>query len=170
MTRPVDTRVTSGGAAGWSTRGSTGPLESSTTVAGTWVSLRPASSGDYPALFRWRSLLEANLLNFNRRIATYEEFVGELDRLLPVSTLLLVRDNQLGAPIGFVLGYHVNPWDGWMFVGAHVEKSFRYRGHGGEAIPLGLDAVFRMFPIRMVYTEVYDYAGPLLRAGNCARL
>lgn len=138
-------------------------LDQAVTVIGRWVTLRPIGREDYPVFFRWRSTLEVNLLNFNRRIASYEEFVAELERLMSTSALFLVRDNQLGVPIGYVLGYHLNPWDGWMFVGAYIEKEFRYRGHGGEATLLGLDIAFRQFPVRMVYTEVYDYAGPLLR-------
>src|SRR2546425_6255888 len=112
------------------------------TLAGRWVSLRPAAREDYPTVFRWRSSTDVNLLNFGRRVASYEEFVAEFERLLPSSVFSLVHENKLGRPIGFVLGYNVNQWDGWMFVGAYLEEGFRYRGHGGEAILLGLDFPF----------------------------
>jgi RimJ/RimL family protein N-acetyltransferase len=139
------------------------PHFAAAAISGRWVTLRPVGRDDYPHFFRWRSTTEINLLNFNRRIASYEEFVGELERLIPTSALFLVKDNRLGVPIGYTLGYHLNPWDGWMFVGEFIEKEFRYRGHGGEATLLGLEVAFRHFPVRMVYTEIYEFAAPLFR-------
>jgi RimJ/RimL family protein N-acetyltransferase len=133
------------------------------TVTGRWVSLRPAGHEDYPAIFRWRSSTDVNLLNYGRRVASYEEFVLEIERLIQSSVFLVVRENKLGRPIGFVLGYNLNQWDGWAFVGAYVEEPYRLRGHGGEATLLGIDFAFRRFPLRMIYTEIYEFAQPLLR-------
>jgi RimJ/RimL family protein N-acetyltransferase len=130
---------------------------------GAWISLTAADQADYPVFFHWRCSHDINLLNFGRRVASYEEFVGELERLIQSSVLFIVRDNQLGVPIGFLCGYNHNPWDGWMWVGAYIEAPFRYRGHGGEASLLGLDFLFRQFPLRMVYTEIYEFARPLLK-------
>jgi RimJ/RimL family protein N-acetyltransferase len=138
-------------------------LDDVSTITGRWVSLRPAGHEDYPVLFRWRSSSDVNLLNFGRRVASYEEFVLELERLIQSSALLIVKENKLGRPIGFVLGYHVNQWDGWMFVGAYLEEPYRMRGHGGEASLLGIDFSFRHFPLRMIYTEIYEFAEPLRR-------
>jgi RimJ/RimL family protein N-acetyltransferase len=133
------------------------------TVVGSWVQLEPVSRESYRLLFDWRSELEVNLLNFGRRVATFDEFVGEIERLLQASVFFLVRERRMGAPIGFLCGYNHNPWDGWMWVGAYIEEPFRYRGHGGEASLLGLDFLFRKFPLRMVYTEIYEFARPLLK-------
>ncbi len=137
-------------------------LDYVSTITGRWVSLRPAGHEDYPTLFRWRSSTDVNLLNYSRRVASYEEFVLEIERLIQSSVLFIVKENKLGRPIGFVLGYHLNQWDGWAFVGAYVEEPYRYRGHGGEATLLGLDYAFRHFPLRMIYTEIYEFAQPLL--------
>ena len=130
---------------------------------GSWVTLHAVSQADYLPFFGWRCSQDVNLLNHNRRVASYEEFVSELDRLIHSSVLFLVRDNQLGSPIGFLCGYNHNPWDGWMWVGAYIEAPFRYRGHGGEASLLGLDFLLRKFPLRMVYTEIHEFARPLLK-------
>lgn len=138
-------------------------LDHVSTVTGQWVSLRPAGHADYPTIFRWRSSADVNLLNFSRRVASYEEFVLEIERLMQSSVLFIVKENKLGRPIGFVLGYSLNQWDGWMFVAAYVEEPFRLRGHGGEASLLGIDFAFRHFPLRMIYTEIYEFAQPVLR-------
>lgn len=141
-------------------------VDSIVVIAGRWVTLRPLSKSDYLCIFRWRSAFEVNILNFGRRVATFEEFVQEFERLLATSTIFLVKENQLGAPIGFTMGYNVNQWDGWMFVGAYIEPAFRLRGHGGEASLLAMDAFFRMFPVRMVYGEVYEFSHDTLRASK----
>ncbi len=56
-----------------------GALDHAVTLSGRLVRLRPISRDDYPALFGWRSSLETvHMLNFRRRVGTYEEFVREL--------------------------------------------------------------------------------------------
>lgn len=60
-----------------------GALDHAVTLSGRLVRLRPISRDDYPALFGWRSSLETvHMLNFRRRVATYEEFVRELEGVL----------------------------------------------------------------------------------------
>jgi RimJ/RimL family protein N-acetyltransferase len=135
------------------------------TITGRLVTIGPPSADDLPALFRWRSSIETvNMLNFRRRIATYEEFLREFERLLPETMLMMIREGKSGQPVGFGLVYHIDPWDGWLFVGMHIEPALHYQGHGGEALLLGVDALFKWFPVRKIYTEVYEFAGPLLQA------
>jgi RimJ/RimL family protein N-acetyltransferase len=115
-------------------------------------------------LFGWRSSFDTvHMLNFRRRVATYEEFVRELEGVLGAGMLLLVEEAKGSRPIGYVVAHAMNPWDGWMSVGMYVEPGYRYRGHGGEAALLCVDALFRLFPLRKVQTEVYEFAEPLLR-------
>lgn len=138
--------------------------DSPVTLAGRLVALRPISRADYPTLFRWRSTLETvHMLNFSRKIVTFEQFIGELEALLQSSVLLVVEENQSSRPIGYALAYGIDQWDGWLFVGMYIEKEYRLKGHGGEAALLCVDALFRWFPIRILYTEIYDFAQPLLR-------
>lgn len=134
------------------------------TVSGRLVTLRPINREDYPALFRWRSSLETvHMLNFRRRIATFEEFVRDLESLLPNAMLMLVQSKHDGAPIGYALAHTLNPWDGWLGVGLYVVPEYRYRGHGAEAAICALDAIFSWFPVRKVMTEIYSFASPLLQ-------
>ena len=103
------------------------------------------------------------MLNFRRHIATYEQFVAELEPMLHQSILLLVRKASGGASIGYALTYQTNQWDGWTGVAIYVEPQYRLKGHGGEAALLCIDALFRWFPLRKVHTEIYEFAEPLLR-------
>jgi RimJ/RimL family protein N-acetyltransferase len=129
------------------------------------VTLRPICREDYPTLFRWRSSFETvHYLNFRRRIATYEEFVRDLEMMLTGGgMMLLVRKKTSGEPIGYTLAHTVNAWDGWMSGGVHVEERYRLRGPGGEASLLWVDFLFRAFPIRKLMTEVYEFAERILQ-------
>jgi RimJ/RimL family protein N-acetyltransferase len=135
-------------------------IDGTTTLSGRLVTLRPICREDYPTLFRWRSSFETvHYLNFRRRIATYEEFVRDLEMMLANGgMMLLVRKKTSGEPIGYTLANPVNPWDGWAVAGVHVEERYRLRGHGGELALLWVDFLFRVFPLKKIITEVYEFA------------
>jgi RimJ/RimL family protein N-acetyltransferase len=140
-----------------------GLLDSVATIQGRLVSMRPISREDYPTLFRWRSSFETvHWLNFRRRIGPFEEFVRELEGMLPGSVLLLIRRAKTGDPIGFALGYNVNPWDGSMGATMYLEERFQKRGYGGEATLLWTDFLFKTFPLRRITAEIYEFAEPTL--------
>ena len=139
-------------------------IDSTLTLAGRLVTMRPVSCEDYPTLFRWRSSFDTvHMLNFRRRVVAYEEFVRDIESMLPNAMLLLVREKKGGQAIGYALAHNINPWDGWLGVGMYVEPAYRLKGHGGEAGLLCIDYLFRAFPLRKVLTEIYDFAEPLLR-------
>jgi RimJ/RimL family protein N-acetyltransferase len=141
-----------------------GVLDQTVTLSGRLVTLRPVSREDCPTLFRWRSsIATVHSLNFRRHVVSYEQFVGELERLLVDSIVFLVRKASNGAPIGYALTYQMNPWDGWTSAGMYVEPEYRLRGHGGEAALLCTDFLFHWFPLRKVHAEVYEFADTLLR-------
>jgi RimJ/RimL family protein N-acetyltransferase len=141
-----------------------GVIDNSVTLAGRLVTLRPVSREDYPTLFRWRSDIESvQMLNFRRNIITYEQFVSEFEHLLPSSTLLLVLDRKSGSAIGYAMSYNPEPSSGSLSVGIFIESEYRLKGHGGEAALLCVNAVFRWFPVRRIFTEIYDFADDVMR-------
>jgi RimJ/RimL family protein N-acetyltransferase len=101
-------------------------------------------------------------LNFRRRIGPFEEFVRELEGMLPNSILLLIRRAKTGDPIGFALGYNINSWDGSIGATMYLEERFQKRGYGGEATLLWTDFLFRTFPLRRITAEIYEFATPTL--------
>jgi RimJ/RimL family protein N-acetyltransferase len=155
-----------------------GLLDSVATIQGRLVSMRPISREDYPTLFKWRSSFPSSSplpthgrgaggegihwLNFRRRIGPFEEFVRELEGMLPNSILLLIRRAKTGDPIGYALGYNINPWDGSMGATMYLEERFQKRGYGGEATLLWTDFLFRTFPLRRITAEIYEFATPTL--------
>jgi len=158
-----------------------GVIDDTLTLQGRLVTLRPISREDYPALFRWRSSFETvHYLNFRRRIATFEEFVRDLETMLAGGGMMLIihsrrgradeRTNGLagqgGRPIGYALAHVVNAWDGWMAGGVHVEERYRLRGPGGEASLLWVDFLFRTYPIRKLLTEIYEFADKTLQMAH----
>ena len=137
-----------------------GVIDNTVTLAGRLVTLRPVSREDYPTLFRWRSDIESvQMLNFRRNIITYEQFVSEFEHLLPSSTLLLVLDRKSGSAIGYAKSYNPEPSSGSLSVGVFIESEYRLKGHGGEAALRCVNAVFRWFPVRRIFTEIYDCPG-----------
>jgi len=140
-----------------------GLLDAVTTISGRLVSLRPVSREDYPTLFKWRSSFESvHWLNFRRRIGPFEEFVREIEGLLPQCILLLVRRAKTGDAIGYALGYNINQWDGSMGMTMYLEERFQRRGYGGEALLLWADFLFKAFPLRRLTAEIYEFAAPTL--------
>lgn len=135
------------------------PVDPVATLTGRLVTMRPVSRDDYPVLFRWRSSFDVpHYMNLRRRVASYEEFVRELESLLPNAILLLIRKKSNLEPIGYALAQNINPWDGWCVAAVHVDESQRLRGPGGEASLLFADFLFRTFPLRRLMTEVYEFA------------
>jgi RimJ/RimL family protein N-acetyltransferase len=133
--------------------------DSVTTIQGRLVSLRPVSRDDYPTLFRWRSSFDdIHLLNFRRRVATFEEFVRELESMLAGGAiLLLVRRAKAGDPIGYVMGVNVNPWDGTLEIAMYVEPRYQVKGFGGETALLFVDWLFKNYPLRHVTAATHEF-------------
>ncbi|MEX0683483.1 MAG: GNAT family protein [Dehalococcoidia bacterium] len=139
-----------------------GSLDHVTTIRGRFVELRPISREDYPTLFRWRSSFSTiHALNFRRSVSTYEEFVRELEQMLPNVILLLIRDRKTAAPIGYTLGYNIQPWDRYMGGSIFIEPGRRMRVYGGEALVHSIDFFFSLFPINKIVVEPYEFATTL---------
>lgn len=140
------------------------PAAQAVSIQGRLVKLRPVSRSDYPVVFGWRSETDTvHMLNFRRRTAPFEEFIAEIEQLLQTSEMLLVVDNSTGHAIGYALVYSIDTWDAWAWVGMYLDKEHRFKGHGGEAALLSVEWVFRWFPVRKIFTEVYDFGEHQLR-------
>ena len=143
------------------------PLDPVVTLEGRLVTMRPVSRDDYPVLFRWRSSFDVpHYMNFRRRVASYEEAVRELESVLPNAILLLIRKKSNLEPIGYAMAHTVNPWDGWAAGGVHIDERYRLRGPGGEAGLLFTDFLFRVYPIRKLMTEIYEFADRVLQMAH----
>lgn len=115
---------------------------------------------DSQVFYTWRVDLEfvGSWITGGRRIPTYQDYIPELQRFLSDGMTLLVADAATGAASGFVRTYNMNPVDGWAWVQAYLVPDARKRPYwAGEAGMLFADYLFRMFPLRKLYAEVFEY-------------
>lgn len=96
-----------------------GLSDSPVTLQGRLVVLRPISRADYPTLFRWRASMETvHMLNFSRKIVTFEQFVGELAAvgglIIDPSRCTLGFNAYLGSVGGFLTTSHCTEIQNWV--------------------------------------------------------
>lgn len=129
-----------------------------TSVTGHWIILRPISQDDYLTFFRWRAdLLELHLWSSPRRVPTWEEFRAEMEQITRQSVTFLVVIKGTDEPIGFVQAYNLNLAEGWCFTSEYIVPRYRRGAQAGEAYIALLEYLFRSFPLRKVYADVYEF-------------
>lgn len=127
-------------------------------IVGRTVVLRPPSRDDLLTFFAWRADgSQPHLLSQSRRIPTYEEFIGEMERHQRQSIMLVVLDKEVNEPIGFVQAYNLNLEAGWCFATVYMTQDYRQSNRSTEAYICLLDFVFRRFGLRKVYVDVYEF-------------
>ena len=127
-------------------------------IVGQTVVLRPPSRDDLLTFFAWRAdASRPHLLSQSRRIPTYEEFVGEMERQQRQSIMLVVLDKETNRPIGFVQAYTLNLEAGWCLATVYTEPDYRQATQSTEAYICLLDFVFRRYGLRKVYVDVYEF-------------
>lgn len=136
------------------------------TVRGRSVTLRPVTDADYPLIYSWR--VDADFVALwhtsSRRIPTFREYVPELERWLGESITLLVAERASGQVAGFGRAYNVNLTDGWAWLQAYLAPAARLKPFQvGEAAALFASYLFRMFPLRKLYSEVNSYNEAAMR-------
>jgi RimJ/RimL family protein N-acetyltransferase len=128
------------------------------SVVGRWVVLRPVLASDYETLYGWASdLADLYLWSHDRRVLVYQDFVARLEANLRQSQSYLVVERTRDLPIGFCQAYDLNSTEGWVSFLTYVVPEFRRRPHPAEAALILLDILFKYFPIRKVYADVFEY-------------
>ncbi len=128
------------------------------SAVGRWVVLRPVLPPDYIVLYRWASDLRSLYLwSLDRRVPPYQDFVARLEKTLRETQSYLIADQATGAPIGFCQAYDMNLSEGWASFILYVDERYRKRPHPAEAGLILLDLLFKYFPLRKVYADVFEY-------------
>ncbi len=128
------------------------------SAVGRWVILRPVLPPDYPVLYTWAAdLRQLYLWSYDRRVPPYQEFVARLERTLHETQSYVIAERHSEAPIGFCQAYDMNLAEGWASFLLHVAPEFRRRPHPAEAGLILLDLLFKYFPLRKVYADVFEY-------------
>ncbi|MGB2694316.1 MAG: GNAT family protein [Dehalococcoidia bacterium] len=133
-------------------------VESVRSAVGRWVILRPVLPPDYPVLYSWAADLRSLYLwSFDRRVPSYQDFVARVENSLRETQSYLIAEKSVGTPIGFCQGYDMNLAEGWASFLLYVVEGYRKRPHPAEAGIILLDILFKYFPLRKVYADVFEY-------------
>lgn len=127
------------------------------SAVGRWVHLRPILPPDYPVLYTWAAdLRELYLWSPDRRVLPYAEFVARVESTLreTQSYLITLPDGQ---PIGFLQAYDMNLVEGWCSALFYVTREYRRGPHPAEAGLILVDVLFKYFPLRKIYGDVFEY-------------
>lgn len=77
----------------------------------------------------------------------------------------VVLASDTGKPVGFVYAYDYRPDDGHCRICVHIARGFRAVGAGALAAAHFIGHLFRTYPLRKVYSAVYEFNDVSLR-GN----
>jgi RimJ/RimL family protein N-acetyltransferase len=125
---------------------------------GRWVSLRPVLPPDYPVLYGWSSdLRDLYLWLTDRRVPSYQDFVARIERALRETQSYMILERATERPIGFCQAYDMNLIEGWASFLLYVTREFRKEPQPAEAGLILLDLLFKYFPLREVYADVFEY-------------
>lgn len=123
-------------------------------------------SRDMGALFAYAASPETQSL-FMRQASfnSQAEFDRWLMRMLDSEfhDFCIVSDDVDGAPLGFTFSYDFRPYDGHCKLTCCAFSEVAKPGVGATAGLLMADRLFRSYPLRCIYTEVYSYNGRSLR-------
>jgi RimJ/RimL family protein N-acetyltransferase len=124
----------------------------------TWrVFLDAVRETDLQPLQRWMNDLdEMSLWSGRRRQFLYEDFVRFIHERSRNAIFMVARDTTTQAPIGF-MDASLREMDGIAEFQVYVDRQWRGRRSGLQAIARFLDHVFRNWPIRKVYCFVYAF-------------
>jgi RimJ/RimL family protein N-acetyltransferase len=128
------------------------------SAVGRWVSLRPILPQDYNVLYSWAADLRSLYLwSSNRRVPPYQEFVARLESTLRDTQSYLILERAADRPIGFCQAYDMNLIEGWTSFLFFIIEDYRKGPHAAEAGLIAFDLLFKYFPLRKIYADVFEY-------------
>ena len=138
------------------------------------TALRPVGKDNYPLLYQWWHLEfeQIHLWWDERKVLTYEEFVEDFDRRLRYFffTFFVIYYYGDGAevPVGFTYTSRYSAVDRYLYGTMYLSRKYTGRGLGVESGLAHLRYLVSMFNIRKIYTEIYAYNSPSLKAAKKA--
>lgn len=109
-------------------------------------------------LYSWAAdLRDLYLWSHDRRVPACHEFVARLEKNLQQTQSYIIGERRTERPIGFCQAYDMNLAEGWCSFLLYVVERYRARPHPAEAGLILLDILFKYFPVRKVYADVFEY-------------
>lgn len=122
------------------------------------MNLRPILPRDSPTLFAWASdLRDLYLWSHDRRVPSYQEFLDRLQISVRQTQSYIVEDRATQGAIGFCQAYDLNLVEGWCSVLQYIASPYRAGPHAAEAGLIFFDLLFKYFPLRKIYADVFEY-------------
>lgn len=120
---------------------------------------------DYPMIYKVYSSMHEQYKLFDIvSLNSPEYFPKVFERTLSYGYqdfFVLEDDNK--ETIGFVISYDFKPNDGHIKILVYIEE--KYRGvYGAIATIMFMDYIYTYYNVRKIYTEVYEYNTPSIRA------
>jgi RimJ/RimL family protein N-acetyltransferase len=132
-------------------------------IEGRFITLRPVSRADFPAMFRWRVDRHNTPSALAKHVPMFEQFTVDMDRVLRQTVAFLVVDKASTQAIGYVQAYNLNLEQGWCYVLFYLEAPYRGSTHAAEAQAAFLDQLFETWGLRKVYADVFEFNADSLK-------
>lgn len=134
------------------------------------VSLRPVSMDDYAVLFSWHTdARNIHLWWADRHVLSYEQFVEDFrSQFNGFMQAFFMIDYTNGKgdpqPAGLVYTYNTNWIDRYTYLSVYLAPDYTRQQIGPFAGYLIIKHLFAYYGFRKIYTEIYAYNGPSLKA------
>lgn len=137
------------------------------------VELHPPTGKDVEKLYAWRNdLAELGLWKAGRHPIDLDGFRAELDRFESEHVYLRLMIHYRNETVGTVYAYDANLVHGWTYMAIYIVPKYRggLRSIAPRAWGLLADYLFKAFPFRKLYAEVYGFNQLSLRTLRSAGL
>lgn len=129
-------------------------------LEGRTIRLIPPNSNGLSKLYEWEKEIESKFLwTENRSIPNELEFQDNFISKFRgyYHVFLFINRKQDNEPVGFIYSYNYNSIDGYLSTTLFIDKKCRNKAVGPEAGALFFDYLFKYYPIRKIYSDVFDY-------------
>lgn len=134
------------------------------------ISLRPVSMDDYDVLFTWHTdARNIHLWWADRHVLSYEQFVedfrSQFNGFMQAFFMVDYTDAKgKSQPVGLVYTYNTNWIDRFTYLAVYLSPEFTAQRFGPLAAYLIVKHLFAYYGFRKIYSEIYAYNGPSLKA------
>lgn len=129
-----------------------------------------ASEKDIDYLYSVFSGADQFLYSTNLRFNTKQSFENWIFRRIGADfhDFFLVRDKSENSLIGYVHDYDFSLVDGHCKLSVYIDENYRKTGIGGFAAIHFMNYLFSNYPLRKIYSTIYDYNSESLNSNFAA--
>lgn len=136
------------------------------------IVLRPFNPDDFKIVFRWQSNTDNLYLWWaDRTVLPFDEFVADFQRRLKGSIhqifmVDVIESDEKAKTVGMVYNYQTNMVDKFTYLCVYLIPEYTAQGIGTKAGYLFTDYLFSNFGFRKIYSEIFDFNQPSLKAST----